>query len=437
MEIHQAFRFELDPSDRQRTSLSRAAGLSRFVWNWGLAARKADYETRVKPARASGEKVHSITTFDQINAWNKAKAEIAPWSSEFSTRIPEHALAAANDAYQSWWRGLKAGRHVGPPRFKTRGKCRESFMLHGLLGVDPTGVTLPRLGRLRVKGSTGRLAKAQARILYATVSRTADRWFVSLTVERQIAEPIAPAGEPVGIDIGLSQSIVLSTGEVIQSPRPLKSALAQLRRTQRAVARSQRSSARRKVKVAKVARIHARVANVRSNWLHKVSDRLTGEHQAIGHEHLGLAGLSRKKKGYRQGRAWADLGAGELFRQLGYKAAWRGVIVVVAAWNFPSSQLCFNCKERNQNLTLKDRLFACPSCGFRIDRDLNAALNLRPVAVMPTECVRLLRNTDETLNARGGNVSPRSTGGGNTALPTWQIPLNREPSTEMAALAAT
>lgn len=137
----------------------------------------------------------------------------------------------------------------------------------------------------------------------------------------------------MGIDVGLKQSLVLSTGEVIQGPRALEVSLLKLRRAQKAASRSQRNSGRRKVKVARVARIHLRVANVRGNWLHKVSNRLTKEHAIIGHEGLNIRGLASKKR--RQGRAWADLGAPELFRQLAYKAAWRGVTVVVADRFYP------------------------------------------------------------------------------------------------------
>jgi putative transposase len=312
---------------------------------------------------------------------------------------------------------LAAGRRAGPPRFKIHGKCRESFTTHGAIKVDPTGITLPRIGRLRIKGSTRRV---QAKILTATVSRTADRWFLSLTVERDIDEPsvslIGAQGGPVGIDVGLKQSLVLSTGEIIQGPRALKMSLRKLRRAQKAMARSQRNSGRRKVKALAVARIHRRVANVRGNWLHGVSDRLTREHAVIGHEDLNIRGLASRTS--RQGRAWADLGAGELFRQIGYKAAWRGVTVVVADRFYPSSQLCSNCGFKNVNLTLKDRQFICPACGFTSDRDLNSAFNLRPVAVMPTE----------TLNARGGDVGPGSS--------AWQIPMKREPSSGTVALAA-
>jgi putative transposase len=152
---------------------------------------------------------------------------------------------------------------------------------------------------------------------------------------------------------------------------------------------------RRAKKVLAVARTHARVADIRTPF-HGVSDRLTREFAAVGHEGLNLDGLSRR--GHHQGRAWADLGIAELFRQLAYKGAWRGVPIVVADRFYPSSQLCNRCGWRNHALTLKERTFACASCGLVLDRDLNAALNLRPVAAMPAE----------TQNARGGIVSPGS-----------------------------
>jgi putative transposase len=418
METLRGYRFELDPNDRQRTQLTRAAGLARFVWNWGLAARQDHYEQVVKPARERGEKVSGLSRFDQINAWNAVKDEVAPWAREHSSRIAEYALDDLEAAYAAWFRGLKTKRRVGRPRFKVKDRSPARFRTRGGVSVDANGVSLPRIGRLRIKGKTCRVPD-DATIRFATVSERAGRWYVSLTVRETIAEPVTPVGEPVGIDVGLAHSVVLSTGDVIESPRVLRANLARLRRAQKALSRSQRNSARRKKDAARVARLHARVANVRSAWLHGVSNRLTREHAVIGHEDLALAGLIRRRRGFRHARAWSDLGAGELFRQLAYKAAWRGVTIVTADRSHPSSQLCSGCGAQNRALTLKDRTFSCPACGLLIDRDHNAALNLRPVAVMPTE----------TLNARRGGVSPGSE-------TTWQLPLKREPSPAPVALAA-
>ena len=265
---------------------------------------------------------------------------------------------------------------------------------------------MPRLGVLRTKGHRRSI---EGVIRFASISEQAGRWFVALTVVRDLSATLAPTGAPVGIDIGLTNSLVLSTGEIIQSPRALKMNLAKLRHAQKAVARSQRNSMRRRHKVVHIARLHAQIGNIRSTWLHSVSSRLTREYVAIGHENLAIAGLMRRKRGFRHARTWADLGAAELFRQLDYKAAWRGVTIIIADRFYPSSKLCSSCGWYNANLTLKDRLFVCSVCGLTLDRDLNAALNLRPVVVMPTD----------TLNARGENVRPDL---------VWQIPLRREPS---------
>jgi putative transposase len=261
------------------------------------------------------------------------------------------------------------------------------------------------LGWLRIKGSTCRLS---GQILYASVTRTADRWFMSLTVAKEIAEPAVPMGEAVGIDLGIKVFATLSDGTIIESPRALLHNLRQLRALNKALARSQRNSARRKEVIQRLARKHARVANIRNTFIHQTTIKLVREHPAIGLEDLAVGNLQRNHK---LARAIVDQGWGEFRRQLSYKAAWYGAQVVVADRFFPSSQLCSGCGHR-QAMPLEIRLFICGSCGLEIDRDLNAAINLRPVAVLPTE----------TLNAHGGDVSPDS---------VWQIPMKCEPSSQV------
>src|ERR1019366_6217236 len=155
-------------------------------------------------------------------------------------------------------------RRVGFPRFKKRGE-HESFRVRTSVKVDDSSVTLPRLGSFRIKGNAHR---ASGRILYATVSRRAGRWFVSLSVEQEHVVPAA-VGPVVGIDAGIKTTLTLSSGEQIQAPKPLLHSLRQLRRANKALARSQRNSARRNETKARLARIHLRMANQRGNWLHE------------------------------------------------------------------------------------------------------------------------------------------------------------------------
>jgi putative transposase len=383
--IHDAFRFELDLNDRQRTWCARSAGVARHAWNWGLGDRIGRFETNEGKAKF-------ISGFNQINEWVKVKPA---WAYEVSAWASVSALQDLDAAFRNFQRGRKAGKRVGFPRYKAYGRCRDSFRVRQGIKVSEGTIQLPTIGRLRIKGSIRRMsAIGYEKILCATVSREADRWFVSILVERQHEVPAPPAGVPVGIDVAL-RGFVFSGGEEVMTPRPLKTSLRKLRRAQKAVSRSQRNSASRKKKVARVARIHRRVANRRADWLHELSDRLTKQHPVIGHETLAVGNLSRR--GTRQGRSWSDLGASEFFRQLAYKGERRGVAVVAAPRFYPSSKTCSGCQAVKVDLPLSSRVYSCENCGLVLDRDLNAALNIRSVAVTPTE----------TLNASGGIIRPR------------------------------
>lgn len=362
-------------------------------------------ETTGKPARERGEKVKRPTGFDLQAQWRsllKIEDSLA-WASEFSCDIPAFALLDLDRAFKNFVSGK--AQH---PRFKSRDKSRWVFRVRGAIRRDDTSIMIPKMGRLRIKGLTRRMPSVAA-IKQASISRTADRWFVSFLVSMQVEQPEVrvPASpeEVVGVDAGLRNSLTLSTGEVIQGPRAFTTHAKKLARYQRVLARCRRGSGRRKAAAMRVARQHKRVADVRRTWQHEVSSDLVNRFAVIGHEDLNVKGLANKKN--HNGRAWADLGIAELFRQIDYKAAWHGGTVVVADRFYPSSKLCSNCGEKNADLKRSDIVFLCPSCGFRLDRDLNAAFNLRPVAVIPPE----------TLTARGGMDQAQ----------VWMIPLRREP----------
>jgi putative transposase len=427
MEQRGASRFELDLTDRQRSALLLYARNARAVWNWALAARKADYEERIKPARERGEKVRGLGWIDQQNAWLTVRAELFPHWAEVSAHVAIYAVRDLDKAYKAWWKGLKTQRRCGPPRFHRRGE-HESFRLRGALAVRTTAsgrhwVGLPRIGWLRLKGDdTERLAGAT--IQEATITEQAGRWFVSLSWKRTVTEPVPVVGPVIGIDLGLAHSLTLSDGRVIESPRPLRRRLRRLRRLDRAIAR-QRTAAkasgraksnRCKKRELRRARLHREVANTRSNWLHETTTHLAATASKIGIEDLNLSGLMGRKR--HLGRAFADLGAAELRRQLEYKTAKFGSTLVIADRFYPSSRLCSRCGTKKGDLTLSDRTYRCASCGLVIDRDLNAARNLRSVAAMAAE----------TLNARGGVVRPGRDAG--------QTPLNREPGPEIATYVA-
>ena len=400
MKVTCAYRFALDLNDRQGTLAAQHAGLARKAWNWALADRNEHYQDVVLPARERGEKVRSLSCYDQQKAWVAQKPD---WAYSLSAWAAVSAIEDVDRAFQRFWKARKEGRRVGFPRFKARGKCRESFRLRGSIKVERHRVKLPVLGWLRIKGSAARFHADK--LLYATISREAGRWFVSITVEQERPEALAPAGEPVGLDLGLLHFLTLSDGTVIDAPKPLKTALRKLRRQQKAVARSQRNSSSRRKKVAQVARTHARVKAIRQDFLHRTSHKIATAHVAVGVEDLATRNLMRNR---RLARAISDMGWGEFLRQLAYKTSWSGATLVVADRFFPSTKTCSDCGAV-VDLPLSARTYACAACGLVLDRDLNAARNLRPVAVTPTD-----------TNASGGIVSPG---------PAWQIPVKLEPST--------
>ncbi|MDB5745739.1 MAG: transposase-like protein [Massilia sp.] len=220
------------------------------------------------------------------------------------------------------------------------------------------------------------------RIVSAAVSRTAGHWYASITVDAPDRSlPPAENQGAVGIDLGVSSLATLSTGEVVSGPKALRALLGRLRRLGRSLSRKVRGSRNRARAKLKLARLHARVANIRRDALHRLTTDLARRFHTIGIEDLNVKGMLGNR---RLARAIADMGFGELRRQLEYKAAWRGARVVVADRWYPSSKTCSCCGHRLATLDPGVRQWTCPACGASHDRDRNAAVNLLNMAVSST-----------------------------------------------------
>jgi putative transposase len=222
------------------------------------------------------------------------------------------------------------------------------------------------------------------KIMSATVSRVADRWFVSIAVDTQDDShlPKAENQGAVGVDLGVSKLATLSTGEPpIPGPKPHKALRARLQRLSRSLSRKVKGSANRRKAKAKLARLHARISNIRANALHKLTTGLTRRFHTIGIEDLNVKGMVKNR---RLARSIADMGFFEFRRQLEYKAAMRGGQVKVADRFFASSKTCSACGHKLDSLPLGVREWTCPQCGAHHDRDVNAAINLKNMAVSST-----------------------------------------------------
>jgi len=411
--VHQAFRFELDPNNQARSALSSHAGAARFAYNWGLAtvmealaARRAftalalrqgaSYdEAQVWADQLAGPVPWSLPALRR--RWNAAKAEVAPWWAENSKEAFSSGLDALARALKGFFdsrSGERRGRRVGFPRFHKRTSRRSYRVTTGAFGViDAHHVRLPRIGAVRTKEATAKLAErlgdGSARILSATVSSSAGRWYVSFgcRVERPDVQPARPSAV-VGVDVGVRSLAVVSTGEVVANPKHLSRYARRMARLQRQCSRRQgpgrgRAPSRRwRRSKAALAATHAKVAAARADGLHKLTTRLATTYGTVVVEDLNVAGMtaSTKGSGNRRGKAGlnrAVLGAApaELRRQLAYKTAWYGARLVVADRWYPSSKMCSACGRRKPSLPLAERTYRC-ECGLVADRDVNAARNL-------------------------------------------------------------
>jgi putative transposase len=462
---HTTFRFALAPTLAQAALLARHAGASRFAYNQclrlvaeALAAQRADPQVRVPWS--------GFDLINAVNAWRRSEAAgrvfvVTPdgtatkqvtglaWRGEVSAQVFEEAaidLGRALAAYDGAKNGSRKGRPVGFPRRKRKGRCRDSFRLRNKQGRGgsfcipvgdghPRSVTLPRIGTVRVCDDTRRLrrllrpmehvdpntgkqvADARAKVLFATVSRHGDRWYVSLNIQAPDLHPQRrhpprrdqDHGGWVGLDRGLAAFVVAATSDGVEvgrfhSPRPLERGLVGLRRRSRALSRTTPSSRNRAKAARRLSQSHARIANVRRSFLHEVSSRLVKTHDQLCLEDLTVANLIRNK---HLARAIGDAGWAELARQLAYKQAWRGGQVMVADRWLPSTRTCSRCGLIKQPMGLGERVFSCDACGLVTDRDRNAAANLAAWAEQHSARVPDRQAGGRVTNASGGEVADR------------------------------
>lgn len=357
--VKRAFKYRFYPTDAQAAELSRTFGCVRKVYNMALAARTE--------AWARQERVSYHQTSALLTGWKKLD-ELA-YLGEVSSVPLQQALRHLQVAFTHFF-----GRRAKYPRFKSRKRSRRSAE------YTSSGFRL-RDGKLTLAKMSEPLDIVWSRPLpqdvapsTVTVSQDpAGRWFVSLLVEDPAVKPLPATDTVVGIDVGLTHLLTLSTGEKITNPRHERRDRARLGLAQRRLAKkakgdgANRSKGRREV-----ARIHARIADRRRDHLHKLTTRLVRENQTLVIEDLTVRNMVKNR---RLSRAISDAAWSELRSMLEYKAAWYGREVIAVHRFFPSSKLCSHCGTLAEKMPLSLREWTCV-CGTVHDRDVNAAKNL-------------------------------------------------------------
>jgi putative transposase len=424
----QAYQFALAPAPGQVQALLSHAGGARVAYNEMLAAVKANLDQRTAE-RSYGTAEDDLTprmdwSFRSLrNEWNRRKHIAAigedgmPWWPKNSKEVYANACRGLADALSNWAasrNGSRRGPGMGFPRFKTkaRGIKKFSFTTGGIrVEPDRHHINLPRLGTIKTHESTRKLARrldaGSARILKATVRYEGGRWLISLNciVARGVGRPahVKPGTAVVGLDVGVKDLLVVADVEGSElarhrAPKELMAAHRKLRALQRKASRQvgpwdQRVQCRQDPSRGwlrtrrDIGRIHARVAYLRVDRIHKLTTQLSQTHDVIGVETLAIKNLmgagGARKRGLN--RAFADAGLGEVLRQLDYKTHWYGSHLVKADRWFPSSKTCSGCGVVKAKLHLAERTYHCDSCGLVIDRDLNAAVNLARYAQRDTD----------------------------------------------------
>jgi putative transposase len=373
MKHRRAYKYRCYPTAEQQQILTRTFGCTRYVYNWGLRLRTDAYYQRQ-------ERVSYHDTSAAMTQLRKQAETV--WLSEVAYIPLQQALRHLDKAFRNFFEG-----RAKYPTFKKKHGRQSAEYTTSAFKWDGQELTLARMKEaLPIRWS--RPLPKDARPSTITVSRdTAGRYFVSFLVEENFkALDVTP--QTVGIDLGLHDTVTLSTGEKVGNEKLLTKDEAKLKRAQRVLARKQKGSKNREKAKRQVARIHARIADRRQDFLHKLTTRLIHDNQVLCVESLGVKNML---KNHSLAKAISDVGWGELIRQLQYKAAWYGRSVVAIDKWYPSSKRCYDCGHILDSLSLDVRSWSCPTCGVAHDRDVNAALNIKAAGLAVFACGEVVR----------------------------------------------
>ena len=347
-----SFKTKLKLKLQQKTILAKHAGVARHAYNWGLATCIAEYEqTKKRPS--------AITLHKRLVAEVKS---INPWYYEVSKCAPQQALRDLERAFKNFLTIPKRGF----PAFKKKGR-KDSFYLEGSIKIlQGNYIKLPRIGIVKTYEILPSVPVKNVRI-----SKRAGDWYISFKYDIE-PTPTEKVRETIGVDIGINTLATCSDGSKFANVKAYKQAKKRLVRHQRAVSKKVIGSKNRLKAVKKLAKLHKKVADIRADALHKLTSWLAKNHSTIVIEDLNVSGML---KNHKLASAIADCGFYEFKRQLIYKCEWYGSELIIADRFYPSSQICSHCGHQ-QKMPLNVRTYECTNCGFKADRDFNAAVNL-------------------------------------------------------------
>ena len=380
-----AYKYRLMPNLAQAELINKHIGSCRLVYNLALETKQRAY---------AGKRVN-LSCFDLAKQLPGLK-EVCPFLREINSQSLQQSIINMDTAFTRFFKG-----QTDFPKFK-RKDARQSFNIPQNVVLDNGKLSIPKF-KEGIKIILHRAIIGDIR--QATISKTpTGKYFVSILVDNKKELPkkkVVKESTTIGIDLGIKSFIVLSTGKSLDNPKFLKASLSKLKYTQRKYSKYKGKRTKHKL-----ASIHEKVANQRKNFLHIVSTRLIRENQSIATEDLNIPGMV---KNHKLARSINDAGWGEFMRQLEYKADWYGKNIIRIGRFDPSSKACSVCGNINKELTLNDREWACNGCGTVLNRDVNAAINIKNFALKNYLSVeRRLKNRNELPTLAGVMTSEAS-----------------------------
>ncbi len=360
MIINKAYKTELQVNNKLATYFEGCAGYARFVYNWAL-----DYW------------IEEHKRGDKRTGWMKLNTELTKlketefkWMYDYSNWIRTYALRNCDQAYQNFFRRVKQGKNPGFPKFKSKKRSKKTFTMNGEgIRISETKIKLPRVGWLNLKEHG--YIPTNKKIVSATISESCGRWYVSVVVEEEVPEAKKPK-KTIGVDLGIKSLAVTSDGVFYENPKTLYKAEKRLKRLDRRLSRKQKGSKNREKAKAVRAKAYQKVARIRNHVLNEITTELAKSKSILVLEDLNVAGM---QKNHHLARSIGDASWSMFRSMLEYKCQWYGSELVIVNPAY-TSQTCSNCGAIKSDLTLKDRTYKC-ECGLEIDRDLNAAINIK------------------------------------------------------------